>query len=100
MKKIVLLFVTLMLFSASNVSFAANENETIETSLQKAIKPIGNKEIRITGSDGEMLEVFNLTGIKVMEIRIDNTDTTLSLDLPKGCYILKVNKIVRKISIQ
>lgn len=100
MKKIVLLFVTLMLFSASSVSFAANENETIETSLQKAIKPIGNKEIRITGSDGEMLEVFNLTGIKVMEIRIDNTDTTLSLDLPKGCYILKVNKIVRKISIQ
>lgn len=100
MKKIVLLFVTLMLFSASSVSFAANENETIETSLQKAIKPIGNKEIRVTGSDGEMLEVFNLTGIKVMEIRIDNTDTTLSLDLPKGCYILKVNKIVRKISIQ
>lgn len=100
MKKIVLLFVTLMLFSASSVSFAANENETIETSFQKAIKPIGNKEIRITGSDGEMLEVFNLTGIKVMEIRIDNTDTTLSLDLPKGCYILKVNKIVRKISIQ
>lgn len=100
MKKIVLLFVTLMLFSASSVSFAANENETIETSLQKAIKPIGNKEIRVTGSDGEMLEVFNLTGIKVMEIRIDNTDTILSLDLPKGCYILKVNKIVRKISIQ
>ena len=100
MKKIVLLFVTLMLFSASSVSFAANENETIETSLQKAIKPIGNKEIRVTGSDGEMLEVFNLTGIKVMEIRINNTDTTLSLDLPKGCYILKVNKIVRKISIQ
>lgn len=100
MKKIVLLFVTLMLFSTSSVSFAANENETIETSLQKAIKPIGNKEIRVTGFDGEMLEVFNLTGIKVMEIRIDNTDTILSLDLPKGCYILKVNKIVRKISIQ
>ncbi len=98
MKKIVLPFVALMLFYASNVSFATNE--TIETSLQKTIKPIGNKEIRIIGSDGEMLEVFNLTGIKVMEIRIDNTDATISLDLPKGCYILKVNKIVRKISIQ
>ena len=46
------------------------------------------------------MEVFNLTGAKVATVRIDSADKTFALNLPKGCYLVKVGKIVRKISVQ
>ncbi|EJX02798.1 hypothetical protein EVA_09094, partial [gut metagenome] len=44
-------------------------------------------------------EVFDVTGKKVLSVRIDSADKTISLNLRKGCYILRVAKQTRKISI-
>ena len=56
--------------------------------------------VHIVGANGEVMEVFNLTGTKVATHRIDSSDKTFALNLPKGCYLIKVGKVVRKISIQ
>lgn len=58
-----------------------------------------DNELRITGAAGEMLQVYNVAGVRVMTVKIDSSDKTYNLNLPKGCYIVKVGKIVRKISI-
>lgn len=58
-----------------------------------------DNDLRITGAAGEMLQVYNVAGVRVMTVKIDSSDKTYNLNLPKGCYIVKVGKIVRKISI-
>mgnify|MGYP003414723536 CR=1 FL=1 len=35
-----------------------------------------------------------------LDIRVDNNDKYYDLNLPKGCYIVKVGKVVRKIYIK
>lgn len=35
-----------------------------------------------------------------MSIKIDGQDKRYTLNLPKGCYIIKVGNVVRKISIR
>lgn len=49
---------------------------------------------------GNTLEVYNVLGIKVHSVKLDAADKTITLNLPKGCYILKIENIVRKIAIK
>lgn len=56
--------------------------------------------LRITGGEGLRLQIFNVTGILVVCENIDSADKRFSLDLPHGCYIVKVGKLVKKISVK
>lgn len=80
--------------------FAQAERESIEMSVSGISLSIAGGNVHIEGAQGEVMEVFNLTGAKVTTIRIDSNDKTFALNLAKGCYLIKVGKIVRKISVQ
>ena len=54
--------------------------------------------IRITAK-GTNVRVQNITGVRIAAYKIDSNDTTVSLSCGKGCYILKLGKIARKVSI-
>ena len=54
----------------------------------------------ITGAQGETLEVVSLTGRLVMTAKIESPNQRVELNIPKGCYILKVGKVVRKIQVR
>lgn len=60
---------------------------------------VQGKLVKLQNAQGEILEVFDVTGKKVLSVRIDSADKTISLNLRKGCYILRVAKQTRKISI-
>ena len=55
--------------------------------------------VSITGAQGETLEVVSLTGRKVMTVKIESPAQKVELNIPKGCYILKIGKTVRKVSV-
>ena len=55
--------------------------------------------IYVSGGEGLTLEVISLTGKKVFEQQIDNSSQKFELNIPKGCYIVKVGKVVRKVSV-
>ncbi len=55
--------------------------------------------VRVQNAAGMTLEVYNITGVRIAAYKIDNNDTTIGLNCGKGCYILKLGKIARKISI-
>lgn len=59
----------------------------------------GNR-VHIINAEGKTLEIYNLTGLRVSVIRIDSNDKQIALTLSRGCYILKVGKLVRKITIR
>ena len=56
--------------------------------------------VRVTNGQGKVLEVFNVAGVPVCKMKIDSNDKRIDLNIQKGCYILKVGKVVRKISVK
>ncbi len=56
--------------------------------------------VSITGAQGETLEVVSLTGRQIMAVKIDSPAQRVELNVPKGCYILKIGKVVRKIQVR
>ena len=54
----------------------------------------------VNDAEGETLEIVSLTGRKVMEEQINSPAQKIELNIPKGCYIVKVGSVVRKISVR
>lgn len=100
MKKLFLISFALTWLAAPVSTYAQAESEPIENALSGITLTVKGTTVQITGASGENVEIFNLTGVKVATIAIDSADKTFNLNLPKGCYILKVGKVVRKISIR
>jgi len=100
MKKIFIIALTLAMACAPVSMLAQSDRDGIEVSMSGITLSISDGNVHIVGANGEVMEVFNLTGTKVASIRIDSADKTFALNLPKGCYLIKIGKIVRKISVQ
>lgn len=100
MKKLFLIAFALTWLAAPVSTYAQAESDAVENSLSGITLTVNGTKVHVTGATGENMEIFNLTGVKVSSISIDSADKSLTLTLPKGCYILKVGKVVRKISIR
>ena len=100
MKRLQILVLGLLLAGAPLGLMAQSANDEPETELSAVTLSVNGSKVHVSGADGEILEVYNLTGVKVAAIRIDSNDKTLNLNLQRGCYILKVGKVVRKVSIR
>jgi len=59
-----------------------------------------NGELSVIGAEGCKLEIVSLTGNKVLIMEIDSPAQKIELNIPKGCYIVKVGKVVRKVSVR
>jgi hypothetical protein len=71
----------------------ADERNDVQITVSKSV-------IRVTGAEGLVMEVISLTGRHVMSVRIESPAQRIELtNIPKGCYIIKVGKVVRKIVI-
>ncbi len=103
MKKKILAGIVLSGFMALGMPINANAEASIliiEQESQKVTVSVSGSILRVTGGDGEVLHIYNVTGVRVMSIRVDGYDKSYSLNLPKGCYIVKIGKTVRKITIR
>lgn len=67
---------------------------------QPTIAVEDNNTVSITGANGLTLEIVSLTGRAVARYKIDSPAQRIELNLPKGCYILKVGKVVRKVTLR
>ena len=67
---------------------------------EEATIHIDGTSVTVLGAQGESLEVVSLTGRRVMTVKIESPAQRIELNLPKGCYILKIGKVVRKISVR
>lgn len=72
----------------------------IEQESQRITVSVSGSVLRVSGADGEVLHIYNVTGVRVMSIKVDGYEKIYTLNLPKGCYIVKIGKTVRKITIR
>ena len=89
-----------MLAFAPTSAMETADNDNIENNMSAVTFVVSGNTVRISGTNGEDIEVFNLTGVKITTIKTDITGKTFTVNLQKGCYLLKIGKVVRKISIR
>lgn len=100
MNKITTLLLTMLFATMTLQSRAGSMVELIEQDIQATSISVNTSTLHISGANGQTLEIYNLAGVKVMSIKVEGQDKRYELNLPKGCYIVKVGKVVRKVSIK
>ena len=93
-------FTATLLLCVPAVSKANTAIEVIENDFEDVAISVKSSTVYVKNANGEMLYVYNVAGVRVVSIKVDGQDRHYDLNLPKGCYIVKVGKTVRKISIK
>ncbi len=83
-----------------NEAEAALEMPDADPELTPITITVNGSQVHVANATGHTLEIYNLAGVRVATYKIDSDDTTVNLNLPRGCYILKVDKVVRKAPIK
>lgn len=99
-KLLMLPFVVALLFAVPAVGHTNAAIEIVEFDNQEISISVKASRIHVTGAEGETMHIYNVTGVRVMSVKIDGPDKFYDLNLPKGCYIVKVGRTTRKISIK
>lgn len=90
----------MLMIPASMLRASEMADFAIEQTIEEDINiSINGQTVTISGAQGQTLEVISLTGRKLMTVRIDSPAQRIELNVPKGCYILKIGKFVRKVSL-
>ena len=110
MKKSILKYtlVTLLL-ALSPIAMAADysadafaEPDAIEGEMNEVqIIVHGGNTVQVKNAEGQIIEVYSITGAQVMAVKVDSSSKVYEITtLQKGCYIVKVGKVTRKIFIK
>ena len=101
MRKIILISTILCLMAApiaaSSLLFDPAPVAQVEEDITLTLE--GNV-VTVTNAQGKDLQVVSLTGRLLATYHISSPSQRVELNLSKGCYILKVSKVVRKVSLQ
>lgn len=101
LKKILSIAFASALFMTCPLPVQAGQSmEIIENDVQSVSISVSGTVLHVSGANGQVLKVYNVTGVCLMSVRVDSQDKRYELNVPKGCYIVKVGKTVRKISIR
>lgn len=118
-KNILILLVASLLMVCAPVSLCAQElkaqsekaetqknqqdaqKSSMENDVQSVAISVTNSNVHIKNAANSTVEVYNIAGVKVKTQHIDSDDKTVELSsLPKGCYMLKIGKVVRKVYLK
>jgi hypothetical protein len=91
-----MLMIPASMLRASEMADFAIEQQAIDEEISISISA---QSVTVSGAQGETLEVISLTGKKVMAVKIESPVQRIEINVPKGCYILKIGKVVRKVSL-
>lgn len=74
--------------------------EIVDIDVHQPEITVQGSNVRVVDASGLTLSIYNVAGVCVAQFKVDGPDKSFELNLPRGCYILKVGKVVRKISIK
>ena len=95
-----MMFSMTLLLGAPVSAHANNAIEIVDNDIVGITVTVSESTLRVTGATGLTLSIYNVAGMHVQSFRVEGADRRYELNLPKGCYIVKVGKVVRKISIK
>ena len=75
-------------------------SEEIEMETKAITIAFRGNSVLVSNAEGLNLEIFNLTGVRISTIKIEDNESQIQLNLTKGIYMVKVGKVVRKVTIR
>lgn len=99
MKRLWIIAISMLLLGVAPCNAYGVADENVEQEMHTITISIQNGKAHITNAEGKHLEIYNITGVRIARVSIDNNDKSIVLNLTRGCYIVKVDKIVRKVTI-
>ena len=85
---------------AASAEVAEGPSEQMMTATQAEVNiALRGNQLRVTNANGLTVEVYNITGVKVFVHRVDGDDRTFTLTAERGIYIVKVGKVVRRVTL-
>ncbi len=102
-KRLLILSLAVSMMLSVPVLVKAAEAEMLQTeqTLDDDITiSVNGQWVTVTGAQGLTLEVVSLTGRQIKTIKIESPAQRIELNIPKGCYILKIGKVVRKVAVR
>lgn len=98
-----ILLITLLFCSVGLRAYTQESNHrtvTVEVENKTKIKVIENRIIIENLPKDELLEIYNIMGVKVFSRRVKAGTNEYTLSLSRGYYIIKIGEITRKIAIR
>ena len=88
--------------SAAEFGNAPEPIPAVENEMEQIhISVTNGSTIQIKNAEGEILEVYSITGEKVYTQRIDSPSKSYELSyLPKGFYLVKAGNVTRKVYLK
>ena len=102
-KRLLILSLAVSMMLSVPVLVKAAEAEMLQTeqTLDDDITiSVNGQWVTVNGAQGLTLEVVSLTGRQIKTIKIESPAQRIELNIPKGCYILKIGNVVRKVAVR
>jgi hypothetical protein len=100
-KILILTFGAFLLFSTAEVRAQDISRAPIESDQMPISITVTESTVHIKNADKKIVSVINMTGVEVMKFRCDSPSKTIELaHLPKGCYIIKIGNVARKVYLR
>jgi maltose-binding protein MalE len=101
MKKIVAILVLALITLAPLAAQKAEKAVAAATTEPTLSVILSGKNLQLQNATvGEKMEVLSIVGVRVVEKKVESSNQSFTLELPKGYYIVKVGTAVRKISVK
>ena len=73
----------------------------VEQELNAVSISVQESTVHIKNAEKQVLEIYNMAGVKIATFHIESNEVTVNLNhLTKGCYIMKVGKVARKVYLR
>lgn len=102
MKKVLFIVAAMLVSAVAEVRASEPEamGEMPVEAMNEVTLTVSGNSVIVNGGNGLTLEVFTITGEQVMQVAVDSDSKSVTLSLQRGCYIVRVGKVTRKISIR
>lgn len=83
------------------VEIIENDYDGVKGGISLRVTTDGNGQtrLRVTNATNQTLLIYDISGAPIKKIKVDGPDKIYELSLRKGCYIVKVGNVVRKVSV-
>ena len=82
-----------------SITTELSAEQTFNSSFDEINIRTEGRRVHVSGAEDKTLEVYNIAGVKVASFPIDAPEKTITLTVPKGIYILRVEKVTRKVNV-
>lgn len=92
-----------LFFVLATISFAFSQDgqKAVEVNELPTISISDTNRLTVQNAkQGDVLQLFSIVGVKVFETKMESSSKELTLNVPKGYYIVKVSNMVRKIVVK